>query len=57
MDNAARILGEVTSEWGLTVSVAKTKLMIAGTRSEDNTNHQPLTIGGEEVDSNEVRGN
>ena len=50
MESAIRILGEVTSEWGLTVSVSKTKLMIAGISSED-TNQQPLTIGGEEIET------
>ena len=30
MERAALVLEEVTSEWGLTVSVSKTKLLVAG---------------------------
>ena len=51
MEGASRILGEVTSEWRLNVSISKTKLMIAGIVSADDTNQQPLTIGGEEVET------
>ena len=30
MDVAAGVLDDVTADWGLTISVAKTKLLIAG---------------------------
>ena len=33
MERAAQFLGEVTTEWGLTISIPKTKVLVAGRRS------------------------
>ena len=41
MEKAAQVLEEVTSEWGLTVSVSKTKLLVAGVNCEDTDLHLP----------------
>lgn len=35
----------------MTVSVSKTKLLVAGTSSEEDTNQQPIKISGEEVET------
>ena len=46
MERAAQALEEVTSEWGLTVSVPKTKLLVADVHCEE-TDLQPIyTRGG-----------
>lgn len=49
MERAALMLDKVTSEWGLTVSVHKTKLMVAGVQSEDEGDIQPIQIRVEVV--------
>ena len=42
IERAPRILDEVTSDWGLTVSLHKTKLLVAGVWNEDDL--QPITV-------------
>ncbi len=51
MEEAAQVLGEVTSEWGLTVSVPKTKLLVANAQSESDLEPQPITISGEAIET------
>ena len=48
IEKAARILDEVTSEWGLTVSFPKTKLLVAGPQSV--TPEQPIIINEKRID-------
>ena len=48
IERAARILDEVTTEYGLTVSFPKTKLMVAGPQLE--TAEQPITINEKKID-------
>ena len=43
MDRAASILQDLLREWGLTLSVVKTKLLVVG--SEDETDLRPLKLG------------
>ena len=50
MERAAHMLDVVTSEWGLSVSVPKTKLMVAGAQNEDQEDIQPICIKGEAVE-------
>ena len=50
MERAALVLEEVTSEWGLTVSVSKTKLLVAGVNCED-TDLQPIYIRGGAIEA------
>ena len=45
MEWAAQALEEVTSEWGLSVSVAKTKLLVADVDCEES-DLQPINIRG-----------
>ena len=45
MKRAAQALEEVTSEWGLSVSIAKTKLLVAGVDCEES-DLQPINIRG-----------
>lgn len=42
IERAAQTLDKVASEWGLTLSLPKTKLLVAGMWGEDNP--QPITI-------------
>ena len=42
MEGAVEILGEVTSEWELTVSVPKIKLMVAGALCGSVSDFQPI---------------
>ncbi len=49
IERAAHVLEEVTAEWGLTVSLSKTKLLVAnGVR--DSGDLQPVIIRGESVE-------
>ena len=48
IERAARTLDKVASEWGLTLSLPKTKLLVADTWSEDDL--QPITIRGESIE-------
>ena len=44
-------MGEVTSEWGLTVSIPKTKMLVAGVHCESDLDLQPISIGGEVIET------
>ena len=48
---AAQVLDEVTTEWGLTVNIQKTKLMVAGVPCGSNANIQPISIRGEDIET------
>ena len=48
IERAARTLSEVTSEWGLTMSMPKTKLLIAGVPCVEE-DLQPINIRGETI--------
>ena len=45
----ARTLDKVASEWGLTLSLSKTKLLVAGTWSEDDL--QPISIREDSIEA------
>ena len=47
---AAQVLDEVTTEWGLTVNVQKTKMMVAGVPRGSNASLQPISIRGENIE-------
>ena len=47
---AANVLDEVTSQWGLTMSMSKTKLLVVGEpRVEEDL--QPINIRGESIEA------
>ena len=48
IERAARVLDEVTSEWGLTVSLPKTKLLVVGASVEEDL--QPISIRDEFIE-------
>ena len=48
VERSARVLDQVASEWGLTLSLQKTKLMVAGTWSEEDL--QPIVIRGDSIE-------
>ena len=48
VERSARVLDQVASEWGLTLSHQKTKLIIAGTWSEEDL--QPIVIRGDSIE-------
>ena len=48
IERAARTLDEVASEWGLTLSLPKTKLLVSGVWNEDDL--QPITIRGDSIE-------
>ena len=50
MERAAHVLEEVTSEWGLSVSVAKTKQLVAGVDCEES-DLQPINIRGGTIET------
>ena len=50
MERAAQALEQVTSEWGLSVSIAKTKLLVAGVDCEES-DLQPINIRGGTIET------
>ncbi len=48
MESAARILDSLLTQWGLTLSVHKTKLLVGG--KSDPTDTLPLSLAGGEVE-------
>ena len=46
---AAHVMDEVTSEWGLTMSIPKTKLLVTGA-PHDEQDWQPIDIRGESIE-------
>ena len=48
VERSARVLDQVASEWGLTLSLQKTKLMVTGTWSEEDL--QPIVIRGDSIE-------
>ena len=48
VERSARALDQVASEWGLTLSLQKTKLMVAGTWSEEDL--QPIVIRADSIE-------
>ena len=48
IERAARVLDSVTTEWGLTMSIPKTKLLVVGTCDEEDL--RPLTIRGKTIE-------
>ena len=48
MKRAACVLDEILREWGLTLSIVKTKLMVAGSRDEGD--RRPLQLEGGEAE-------
>ena len=51
IEGAVEILGQLTLEWGLTVSVQKTKLMVAGTLCESVSDFRPICIRGKAIET------
>ena len=51
MERAAQFLGEETTEWGLTISIPKTKMLVAGKSSVNEADLRAISIGGEEVET------
>ena len=49
IERAAQTLDEVASEWGLTLSLPKTKLLVAGIWSDDDL--QPISIRGDTIET------
>ena len=49
IERAAQTLDEVASEWGLTLSLPKTKLLVAGMWSDNDL--QPISIRGDTIES------
>ncbi len=49
IERAAHVLDEVTAEWGLTVSLPKTKLLVVNGTC-DSGDLQPITIRGESIE-------
>ncbi len=48
MENAAHVLDDLLKKWGLTLSIVKTKLLVAG--GEDGADMRPLRLDGGEVE-------
>ena len=48
MERAACVLDEILREWGLTLSIVKTKLIVAG--GGDKGDRRPLQLEGGEVE-------
>lgn len=48
MERAAQFLG---TEWGLTISIPKTKMLVAGMSSVNEADLHAISIGGEEVET------
>lgn len=49
IERGVKTLDEVASEWGLTLSLPKTKLLVAGTWNDNDL--QPITIRGESIEA------
>ena len=50
VERSARELDQVASEWGLTLSLQKTKLMVAGTWSEEDLQPIVIDIRGDSIE-------
>ena len=50
MERAAKALDGVISEWGLTLNIQKTKLLVAGTLGNEQEATRPLKLDGGEIE-------
>ena len=50
IEHAAGVLDDLISKWGLTLSISKTKLLVAGTPCSEEGEMRPLKLGGGEVE-------